>query len=382
MKAEEILIYIISCVLNETGPDPARLADTDFDKVIGFAKFHSLGAIAATGFYRAGSALTAEETGRARSCILTAARRDRLFDAERDEVLRRLEKEKIRYLPLKGAILKNCYPESYLREMADIDILFDPERAEDVREIMKSLGYKTVAYGTRHHDNYMKSPIFNFEMHRSLFGSEVPNGAIPAYYADADRLLKKDPENQYGYHLSPEDFYIHMIAHEYKHYALFGTGLRFLADTYAYLKKYSDQLDWDYVRDELEKLELSDFEKENRILAHKILTEGKTENLTESEREMLKLFSSAGTFGSKENLVVKQVRNAGMRKYIIQRIFLPMESIRRVYPFFYKHKILIPFLPLYRIIHLRRNAAEELRMLREHEYGDQGETIPPGRPEN
>ena len=67
---------------------------------------------------------------------------------------------------------------------------------------------------------------------------------------------------------------------------------------------------------------------------------------------------------------------------IIQRIFLPMESIRRVYPFFYKHKILIPFLPLYRIIHLRRNAAEELRMLREHEYGDQGETIPPGRPEN
>lgn len=42
----------------------------------------------------------------------------------------------------------------------------------------------------------------------------------------------------YEKHFSREDFYIYLVAHEYKHYFLGGTSLRSLADTYIYLKKY------------------------------------------------------------------------------------------------------------------------------------------------
>ena len=44
--------------------------------------------------------------------------------------------------------------------------------------------------------------------------------------------LIKDAGNNYGYHFSPEDFYMYMTAHEYKHYSSEGTLLRSLFDIF------------------------------------------------------------------------------------------------------------------------------------------------------
>lgn len=370
LNTEEILIYLVSCVVNEASIDNDRITADAADEILRTADFHGMRAIAAAGLYRAslsGLQLSPDQITQSRRYVLSAARRDRLFDAERDEVLSRLEKEKIWYLPLKGILLKTYYPEPYLREMADNDILVDQERAEDVMKIMTSLGYRTDTYGKRHHDNYEKPPFFNFEMHRRLFDSETPLRSIPDYYSDVTKLLKKDRKNEYGYHLSDENFYLYMISHEYKHYILFGTGLRSLLDTYVFLKTHSDRLDWNYIKEESGKLKISGFEERNRSLAMKLFSTEENRELDDDEKEMLFFISESGTYGRQEHLAIKKIHSSGMFQYVFRRIFLPMESIRRIYPFFYRHRILIPFLPLYRVFHLRRRMIAEIGFLRNFE---------------
>ncbi len=360
MTAAEVLIHLAACIVNGKPPDPAVVAPADEDELMRLAARHQLGAIAATGLKQAGRCgprVTQELYGAARSAAV--------YDAERIEVLRRLEAEGIWYLPLKGSVLKNLYPRGYLRQMSDVDILYDRERADDVCRIMESLGYTTSIYDSGHRDDYVKPSVCHVEMHRVLFDDEFFETPSSVYYADVGRLLKKDPDNGYGYHLSDNDFYVYMVAHEYKHYAWGGTGLRSLLDRYVWLKRFRDSVDWAYIAEQTDRLEQTAFEEESRALALKVFAEGSTAGLTERERAMLDYYVDSGAYGTSRHDIENRVEELGKPRYMFNRLFLPMPYIRRFYPFFYKHKALIPFLPVYRLVRGRKNAREELSRLRQ-----------------
>lgn len=358
MNNEDVLIYIAACIVNNNTIDQSILANIDYDQLLALAKHHSISSIIASGLYRAGvrdHQVSAE--------VLRAARRDMLFDIERERVIQQLEEKGIWYLPLKGIILKSYYPEPYLREMADNDILINPDKADEVRKIMTSLGYEVLTYEAWHHDNYTKKPFYHFEMHRLLIGEETLHNIMMNYYLDMKRFLKKDSENSFGYHMSDEDFYVFMIAHEYKHYSSEGTGLRSLLDTYVYLKEKKN-MDWGYINREICKLGVEEFEKSNRVLAEKIFYEGDKDSLSEEENSTFKYLLQAGTYGNKGNLIKNEVHELGVFRYLLRRIFPPMEAIHRCYPYFYRHKVLIPFLPFYRLIHRREGIIFEIKNLR------------------
>ena len=140
-----------------------------------------------------------------------------------------------------------------------------------------------------------------------------------------------------------------MIVHEYIHYSEGGTGLRSLVDVYVYVKKFGDVLNWEYIARELEALELSAFEAKNRGIALRLF---RGQDLTEDDTDMLEYIAGSGTYGTTEQAVQNRLKvnpQSGL-KYILSRIFLLMEEIRDKYPFVYRHKFLLPFLPLHRII--------------------------------
>ena len=142
-----------------------------------------------------------------------------------------------------------------------------------------------------------------------------------------------------------------MLAHEYKHYSNSGTGLRSLLDTYVFLKKYCEPLNTEYIRTEAGKMGIAEFEKKNRELALCLFGGGTPD---EEQQEMLAYVVSSGVYGSIKHRVDNRVKalgggREGKRRYILQRLFLPMESVRASYPFFYRHKLLLPGLVLYRL---------------------------------
>ncbi|MBR3417593.1 MAG: nucleotidyltransferase family protein, partial [Oscillospiraceae bacterium] len=292
-----------------------------------------------------------------------------IMDAERKKILKCLEEEQVWYMPLKGALLKDWYPRLGMRQMSDNDILFDQQRREDVRRIMAAHGF-TLKAEREVVDEYTKPPVSNFEMHCELF-MEYQTGAMAAYYLGVKEKLLKDDGNQYGWHFTDEDFYLFMTAHEYKHFSLGGTGVRSLLDTYIFMRKYGSRLDEAYLSAELDKLGIAEYESESRSLAMKLFA---GEAITEQESELLDYYVTSGVYGTREHDIQNRLqrKSGGSKgKYILRRLFPPMDEIKRNYPFFYRHKWLIPVLwvwrPVYGFLHRRKQITGELRYLMKNE---------------
>lgn len=339
------IVYLCACAVNGETPSVVRVSEMDPDRLYVVAERYLLTGIVARALESSGV-----KNERFTQAFGKAIRKVAAFDMERGVVLDALEKAGIWYMPLKGAVLKDLYPMIGMRQMADIDILFDASRADELRSIMEGLGFETdYKYGRFAHDSYFKPPIFNFEMHRMLFGANIPN--LSAYYENVkDRLLKVEGR-KYAFRFSDDAFYVYLIAHEYKHYSGGGTGLRSLLDTYVYLTRKGSGLNWSYIHDEIATLGLSDFEGRNRSLALHLFG---GEELSNEDQSMLEYFLSSGTYGTIDNRVKNSIAKyggglKGKIRYLCGRLFLPMKTIRYAFPVFAKYPVLLPFLPFYRL---------------------------------
>lgn len=358
--------YLAACAVNGETPDVQRIAGMDLNALYRAADRHLLTGITAMALERAGVQDAAFTQAKGKAIRKVAA-----FDVERAAVLAKLEEAGIWYAPLKGCVLKELYPKIGMRQMADNDILFDANRAEDVRRIMEARGFNAKSYGHSHHDNYYKPPVYNFEMHRMLFGP-AHGAVLEGYFRSTKERLILDEGKRFAFHFSDEDFYLYITAHEYKHYSGGGTGLRSLLDTYVYLKEKSDAMDWNYIGIELDKLALQDFEGRNRSLALRLFS---GEALTEQEQDMLDYVMSSGTYGTVQNRVKNKIAAYGGRcgrlRYMLGRFLVPFrrsneyyDGYAAAYPLFYRHKLLLPLLPFYRLCSRWPRVKAELRALR------------------
>ena len=199
-----------------------------------------------------------------------------LMDVEREAIQDFFEENNIWYMLLKGMVIRKYYPAPELREMADNDILFDNKYSKEVYDFMTARGYKSDDYNKGYHDEYLKPPAYNFEMHRQLVSSkERPKWY--EYYKDVKSILINDANGKNQFYFSDNDFYVYFIVHTYKHFLNSGMGLRTVLDVYLYLNNLQDKLDFDYIEEQLKKLDAYDFEQTFRSLAFKMFGENAKE---------------------------------------------------------------------------------------------------------
>lgn len=356
-KSVDCLIYLCTCSINNVDVEASKLEHIDLNNLYQVSCKHMLASMVGQILCDFGIS-----TSNFESVIALAQRKAIVLDNEYKLLSTYLESSEIWYMPLKGIILKDLYPRFAMREMADYDILFDFSRAGDVKDIMKNLGFQVKSFGEKNDDDYIKPPVSNFEMHRSLFGNAHDKRFVD-YYCDLKTRLVKDDNYDFRYHFTPEDFYIFMIAHEYKHYSSSGTGLRSLIDTYIYLKNYS--LDLNYVKNETRKLGISEYEEDNRTLSQKVFT---GQQLNEKERVMFDYIVSAGVYGTFSNSVENKLKKEGRKKYFTRRFFGPYKkddpyriAFRKKYSTFYKYPVLLPFLPFYRLFKAIKNNPKRIK---------------------
>ena len=358
------LIWLAACAVNGEVPDRARAAAVKLEHLYAAAQQHQLTAAAGMALRSAGLGNDAfdQETAKAQ-------RKNALLDADRAALFARLDEEGIWHTALKGAVLKDLYPRFGMRQMADYDILIDADRAGDARAVMESLGFTAERFGRNNDDAYYKPPVSNFELHTALFDPRREPRAA-AYYRDVKGRLVKDEGNACGWHFTPEDFYIYLVAHEHKHFAHNGTGLRSFLDVYVFWKARGGTLDLPYIAAETEKLGIADFERRSRSLALHLFG---GEALTEEDQALLEDVAGSGTYGSVRQRVKNGVSDMGggargRLRYFCSRVFLPPERIRTTHPLVYRHRVLLPFFYAGRLLHaiLFRSGRvkKELRALR------------------
>ena len=246
-------------------------------------------------------------------------------------------------VPLKGWVLQDLYPNPAMRYMCDLDILFKPEQSDDVRRVLEALDYVPQELGGNP-EVYFKKPIMNIEMHKRIVRDKTD------YYDRIWERVVPQPRCAHTFSMSPEDYYLYMIAHFYKHFIGGGTGVRYVCDTEVFLRRYGDALDRAFVDDQLEKSGYLDFERQVRALCGVWFRgESADDELTAFSRKML----FCGVFGTPERAgdnamraAVQQMPGRSVRSkrllYILSLVFPPLSVMRDVYPVLRRLPFLLP----------------------------------------
>ena len=252
---------------------------------------------------------------------------------EIDAIVRAFENAEIPHVLLKGAVLRDAYPQVWFRTSCDVDILVQESDLLRAGDALCEIGY---AQGTKgsHDVRFVATGGVNLELHYSLIEEAVN--------PDASRILQGVWENVvlrdgfgYSYVMNDEFFYFYHVAHMAKHFSNGGCGVRSVLDLYVLNG-------WQNARREelLRRGGLSAFENALRALACVWFAEKGHDGYT---KEIADYILRGGAYGVMENrVVIQQTKKGGKFRYALSRIFLPYETLRFYYPSLQNRKWLTP----------------------------------------
>ncbi len=188
-----------------------------------------------------------------RTCIFIA------HNADQQETIARIfaafDAEGFSYMPLKGTLLKEMYPDPEMRPMGDADILVRVDQYDRIKPAMEGVGLSFIKE-SNHEYIWISDTGLIIELHKRLIPSN--NEDFFAYYGDGWRLARPMEGCVARHELSPEDQYIYLVTHYAKHFRDQGAGMKYILDFYVYRRHYPD-LDMAYVEAEMRKLWLWEF---------------------------------------------------------------------------------------------------------------------------
>lgn len=247
-----------------------------------------------------------------------------------------LKEANIPFLPLKGAVIRDLYPEGWMRTSCDIDILVkEDDLSLAVDTIMSRLSY-TSDKKKSYHDVSLYSPNgIHLELH---FNIREDNAALDGVLTDVwDHAAPIDGAR---HALSTEFLFFHVTAHMAYHFLGGGCGIRPLIDLFLMQRKLSP--DKAVLERLLERAGLTAFYREATSLAEVWMTDAPHTPLT---RGMEAYILHGGVYGTLDSSVaIKKMRRGGRLRYLFYRIFPPRRSLKITYPILEKHPALTPLM--------------------------------------
>ena len=244
------------------------------------------------------------------------------------------EEEKIPYIPLKGAFIRELYPEPYLRTSCDIDILVKESDIErSVKLLCEKSGYKSG--GRSYHDYSLHSES---DVHLELHFNLLEN------MKNIDRLLSHPwdfafPKDGFCHNFKNEFVLFHAVAHMSYHFVTGGCGIRPFID----LHLMEEKLDFDrhIFEDMLSECGLVKFYESVRKLCLVWFEGAEHDEIT---LEMEHFILTGGVNGNlKKSVVAKQQEKGGKFAYLWERVFQPYNIMREKYPVLKEKRYLLPF---------------------------------------
>ena len=288
--------------------------------------------------------------------------RSNQVDYELEQISKALEEEKIDFILLKGAIIRNLYPEKWMRTSCDIDVLIKEQDVKRATRILEEkLSYKFTGK-TTHDLQFLTESGLPVELHFSLLKSD----------GEVSKILEKVWDNVKETSLSQkvineEFFYFYHVAHMATHFKLGGCGLRPFIDLYLLDKNL--KIDKQALNELLKNSGLTIFEKEVLSVSKHIF---ENSELTKIGLGVIGFVLNAGMYGDIKNLaIINQSKKGSKGRYILSRIFVSYSALKLRYPVLEKHPILFPFYQVRRWFNLLNKKS---RKLATYEYKALNET--------
>ncbi len=253
-------------------------------------------------------------------------------EIETEKILNALEQNNIKTLVVKGVIMKNIYPQNYMRKMCDIDILVDKTDFKKASQIIENMGYDKF-YNHEKHLVFTKQPLIMIEMHRLLI---LKKDIGYEYFKNVWPLCEKYKEYKNIYQLSKENAYIFCILHMLIHFKFTGVTIKDMLDVYLYNEKYKQNLDYKKIDEVFLNLGLKEFENNIKEIAYKWFDKDEIDNFDEVEEYILKGESS-------ENKVNYDLGESNSKLNYIKKLLFPkMDIMKEKYPVLKKAPVLLP----------------------------------------
>lgn len=254
-----------------------------------------------------------------------------------------LEAAGIPHMPLKGSLIRNWYPEPWMRTCTDIDVLVKKQDVEKAAEILcEKMSYMQNKVATC--DISLFTPIgVHLELHFDLIEDAVSQiqGQILGRIWDVAEPVKGF---SYQYKMPDEWFRFYHIAHMAKHVTSGGCGIRPFLDLWIMDRKVMQ--DWQNQTALLAEGKLTAFARVAKELSEHWFSQTA---VNEPGQMLADFVLSGGKHGKDKNkLMVKQVRRGGRLQYALYRIFKPYSSLKQMYPILEKHRWLMPFCQIHR----------------------------------
>ena len=356
----DYLVHLIKCSIKKIKPNPIPQG-IELDGLIALAERHNVANI----IYLALRDLGIENKRLSNACLLAI-----FSDAKQqyylDEIKQSFEKNRIRFLCMKGIVLKGLYPTTDMRTATDMDIYIDDENSEKAQELMTEIGFKTERFNHELQDDaYTADDIVHVELHRKLISNKC------RWDEKCQEIVKRitpKSEGAYEYVMTNEDFYLHMIGHMAKHMKYTGFGIRMVVDVWLYLEKFKSEMDLDILDERLKYCGLYDF---NQVILKLNDYWFNSANASPATLQLADYVVTSGTFGTYEQLISTEAavnggkiksKSVGKLKKILQIVFLPYRNMCTLYPNLRNMPILLPIYWLRRafdrLLHKRENISK------------------------
>lgn len=251
---------------------------------------------------------------------------------ELEKILEQFEAQQIKTLIFKGILMKTVYPQNYMRQMCDMDILTNETDFKSVSKIMKNLGYEKF-YNYEKHLIFQKKPLILIELHRKLL---LEKDTGHEYFEDIWSKCVPYQNYQNIFQLKKEDAYVFFILHLMLHFKFTGIQIRDILDVYLYNEKYKNEFDKEKLNQAFTDLQISKFETNMRDIAYQWFG-GKADFALDDVQKFILQGASM------ENQVHFGVDDKGGKNQYLKQLFFPEYKImKEKYPILKKAPILLP----------------------------------------
>ena len=196
-------------------PETLTLTETEAEALLALSDRFGLAHLVGDALFKAGTTLPEKTAAAFRDRLDRALYRYCFLDRELNSMGALFEAERIPYIPLKGAVMRRYYPETWMRGSSDLDVLIHPEDLERAEAALTSrLSYRRMD-GSSHDVAFMSSANIRVELHFRLMEANRAN--------DAGTLLNEtwahasSAGDSFRYELDAPVFLYYHLAHMAKH---------------------------------------------------------------------------------------------------------------------------------------------------------------------
>ena len=264
-------------------------------------------------------------------------------EAQITEVYERIRalftKKGIKYLPLKGSVIRPMYEQAWMRTSCDIDVLIEESSVLSATKALKEAGFTTDGKWD-YHDVSFYYNLVQLELHFT------PCDNIAKF----DKLLCKVWENAttkdgVEYLETPDFFAFHHVEHMARHFMAGGCGVKPFIDLLLMKKKgyYNENVVIDYCK--ICSLDVF-YDKAEQLIGVWFEGKEKTEELKEFETFILR----GGVYGtSARSHLMGEAKTGSRIGYVLKMLFPPYANMYVFYPTLRKHPLMLPFFYVHRL---------------------------------